>query len=57
MHSLVFWKTFFGVELSFFLQSPKVILLIDCAFPLTLLSLGYFCPQQINLYISPSVHS
>ena len=57
MHSLVFWKTFFGVELSFFLQSPKVILLIDCAFPLTLLSLGYFCPQQINPYISPSVHS
>ena len=30
--SLVFYETFFGVELSLFSQSPKVILWTNCAF-------------------------
>ena len=31
---LVFYKTFFGVELSFFSHGPKVVFWTNCAFPL-----------------------
>ena len=34
MCSLLFYKTFFGVELSFFSRSPKVVFWTNCAFPL-----------------------
>ena len=33
MCSLVFYETFFGVELSFFSQSPKFVFWTNCAFP------------------------
>ena len=38
--SLVFYKTFFGVELSFFSESAKVIFWTNCAFPLILFTLS-----------------
>ena len=35
MCSLVFYKTFFRVELPFFSQSPMVVFWVNCTFPLT----------------------